>query len=493
MHRLMERLEQFGTPAVALVGDFMLDRYVYGDAERMSQEAPVPVLRVRTDRTEQRVGGAGNVALALRGLGVDVSCLGVLGDDRPGAEVLAMLADAAAETAGVIRSSDRPTSRKTRYVGLAQHRHPQHIIRVDEEDGAPLTGSTLEELRSALEAQLPRVNVVALEDYNKGVLTDHATPQLIAAARAAGKPVLVDPALLDDFSRYRGATLLTPNRYEASVASGVEIVDEDSLAQAGRRLLEVTGAEAIIITLDREGMAIASSDGLERVWHAQPRSVYDITGAGDMVLAVLSLAVAEGASLVEAAQLANVAGGLEVERFGVVPVSREEMLQEIGRQVGLRGSKTLAPGLLAGELERRRARGETVVFTNGCFDLLHLGHVKFLQQARELGSCLVVAINSDDSVRRVKGEGRPVLDSAQRQEILAAMECVDYVTVFNEDTPLGLVELLKPDVLVKGSVTTDVVGRDLVERYGGEVVTTPPLEGVSTSEIISRISGQGGG
>jgi D-beta-D-heptose 7-phosphate kinase/D-beta-D-heptose 1-phosphate adenosyltransferase len=492
MHRLMERLEQFGTPAVALVGDFMLDRYVYGDAERMSQEAPVPVLRVRTDRTEQRVGGAGNVAVALRGLGVGVSCLGALGDDRPGAEVLAMLADCGAETAGVIRTGDRPTSRKTRYVGLAQHRHPQHIIRVDEEDGQPLSSDTQAGLQTALEAQLPNVDVVALEDYNKGVLTDDATPQLIASARSAGKPVLVDPALLEDYSRYRGATLLTPNRYEASVASGVEIVDEDSLAEAGRRLLETTRAEAVMITLDREGMAIASVDGLRRVWHAQPRSVYDITGAGDMVLAVLSLAVAEGCGLEEAAQLANVAGGLEVERFGVVPVSREEMLQEIGRQVGLRGSKTLPAGLLAAELERRRARGEAVVLTNGCFDLLHVGHVKFLQQAREQGSCLVVAINSDDSVRRVKGEGRPVLDVQQRQEILAAMECVDYVTVFQEDTPLGLVELLKPDVLVKGSVTTDVIGRELVEAYGGQVVTTPPLEGVSTSEIISRISGQGG-
>jgi D-beta-D-heptose 7-phosphate kinase/D-beta-D-heptose 1-phosphate adenosyltransferase len=492
MHRLMERLEQFGSPAVALVGDFMLDRYVYGDAERMSQEAPVPVLRVRSDRTEQRVGGAGNVAVALRGLGVSVSCLGAVGDDRPGAEVLAMLADAAAGTDGIVSAPDRPTSRKTRYVGLAQHRHPQHIIRVDEENGQPLSGNTLAALQTALETQLPDIDVVALEDYNKGVLTDDTTPQLIATARSAGKPVLVDPALLEDYSRYRGATLLTPNRYEASVASGVEITDDETLAAAGRRLLSVTEADAVLITLDREGMAIASADGLERVWHAQPRSVYDITGAGDMVLAVLSLAVAEGAGLVEAAQLANVAGGLEVERFGVVPVSREEMLQEIGRQVGLRGSKTLSPGLLAGELERRRGRGETVVFTNGCFDLLHVGHVKFLQQARELGSCLVVAINSDASVSRIKGEGRPVLDVRQRQEILAAMECVDYVTVFDEDTPLSLVELLKPDVLVKGSVTKDVVGRELVERYGGEVVTTPPLEGVSTSEIISRISGQGG-
>jgi D-beta-D-heptose 7-phosphate kinase/D-beta-D-heptose 1-phosphate adenosyltransferase len=490
MHRLMERLEQLGQPRVALVGDFILDRYVYGHVERINPEAPVPVLR--TTRSESRVGGAGNVAAAAAALGCRISCLGVLGSDPTGGELTDLLTRAGADCSPMLVDPSRPTALKTRYVGLAQHRRAQQMIRIDDESTACLADALREQLAGRLKQLLPDVQALAVEDYNKGLLSDDSTPQLIALARRAEVPVTVDPACIDDYSRYRGATVLTPNRYEASIASGVEIDGDESLDRAGQILLDAAKAQAVVITLDREGAYLVTRDGSMSFPHARPRNVYEVSGAGDVVLAVITLALAEGCPLEQAVPLANVAGGLEVERFGFVPVTRPEMLEELGRMVGLRGSKVLAPDVLAGELKRRRDDGETVVLTNGCFDLLHVGHVRFLQQARELGSLLVVAINSDESVARVKGPGRPVLDQHQRAEVLAAMECVDYVTVFDEDTPEAIIRALSPDVLVKGSATDVVVGREIVESRGGKVVVTPPTEGVSTTEIITRISSHSG-
>ncbi len=489
MQELAELIKGFGSPQVTLVGDFMLDRYVYGDTDRLSQEAPVPVLKVV--RSESRTGGAGNVAAGIVSLGGRVSCIGLLGTDARAAELAGLLSEKGADISSLLHLPDRPTTVKTRYIGLAQHKNAQQMIRVDEEVVENISDETQQSLIDAVIEKLADSSVLSLQDHNKGLFTDDGTPKLIAAAKKAGAKIVVDPALIDDYGRYRGATLLTPNRFEAAMATGIQISDAASLAQAAQSILDTTEAEAVMITLDREGIFLLrrGQDG-ERIL-AKPRSVYDGTGAGDAVLAMLSVAIAEGCDFAEAAALANIAGGLEVERFGVVPIRRDEIIDEFRRAIGLRGRKVLARKPLADELAERKANGEVVVFTNGCFDLLHLGHVGYLRQARELGSCLVVAINSDQSVHRLKGTSRPIIGQTERAEMLGALECVDYVTIFDEDTPIPLLELLRPDLLIKGGTTPVVVGQDVVEAYGGEVRTLDLVDGLSTTKIIDRIVANG--
>jgi len=489
MDHLIERLAHLGSPRVAVVGDFMLDRYVYGYADRLSPESPVPVLNVIN--REDCCGGAGNVAAAVAALGGRADCVGTIGQDEAGQKLASLLAAVGCGTENLLRLADRRTTVKTRCVGLAQHRHAQQMLRVDEEDTSPLGSTAWHELTQSLRRALPSCDLVALEDYNKGVFPPELTPELIRAARDAGKSVLVDPACIRDYGRYHGCSLLTPNRYEAELASGVKIQDNRSLAEAAAKVMQAAASEAVVITMDKEGCYVRTRGGQGVRVPTRPRQVYDVTGAGDQVLAMLAVALGGGCSLEESAALANVAGGLEVERFGVVAITRAEVADELRRMVGLRGSKVMDRPALALEVQRRKRLGQTVVFTNGCFDLLHMGHVRYLRQARELGHCLVVAINSDAGVARLKGPNRPVISQGERAEMLAALECVDCVTVFGEDTPCELLELLRPDVLVKGGTTPVVVGREIVEGYGGRVLTTPAVEGLSTTQIIDRIMAGG--
>ena len=485
MRQLVDSIEGLGSPRLALLGDFMLDRYVYGDVERISPEAPVPVLKGL--RTDVRAGGAGNVATAILALGGKVTCVGVRGDDPEGEELVKLLVAAGGETHRLIRLADQRTIIKTRFVGLAQHRNEQQILRVDNDPVSAIPENVHASILSTVGKEVGGSALLAVQDHDKGVITDETGPKLIAAGREAGVPVVVDPARLKGYERYRGATLLTPNRYEVQIATGIEVADDASLAAAARRVLDVTGAEAVIITLDREGSFLLRRDGASKRLATRPRTVCDGTGAGDETLAMLSVAMAAGSDCEQAAALANVAGGLEVERFGVVPITRHEVLEELQRAAGLRGVKIVSREQLAQDVAQRRRRGQTIAFTNGCFDLLHMGHVRYLQQARRLASCLIVAINSDDSARRLKGPGRPIIGADERAEMLSALECVDYVTVFDEDTPIPLLELLRPDVLAKGGTTPHVVGRELVEGYGGRALTLDLVAGLSTTEIIDRI------
>jgi len=485
MHDLIELLEGFGSPRVVLVGDYMLDRYVYGDVERISPEAPVPVLKVV--RSECRTGAAGNVARAIVALGGRVTCVGAIGQDPAGDQLSELLRSAGAETSSLMRLGDRPTTVKTRYVGLAQHKNPHQILRVDEERTDELSDEARRSIKAAVKSRLSEKPIIAFQDHDKGLLDESNAPGIIAEARKAGCVVVVDPAVIDDYRRYRGATLLTPNRYEASLAAGTPITDDASLENAARRILLSADADAVAVTLDMEGIFLLQRDSPGRRLSSRPREAYDGTGAGDEVLAAMAVALGAGCDFAQAAALANEAGGLEVERFGVVPVTRREIINEIRRTLGLRGSKLMERAALADELARRRAGGERVVFTNGCFDLLHMGHVRYLRAARELGSCLVVAVNSGRSVRELKGAGRPVIGQDERAEMLASLECVDYVTIFDEDTPIPLIELLRPELLVKGGSTPIVVGAEIVEAYGGKVMTLDLVAGASTTEIINRI------
>lgn len=487
---LSHHVHALGGKQVLLVGDLILDRYVYGDAERISPEAPVPVLRVV--ETRDAVGGSGNVAACLRALGCEVVCCGITGADAHGETLRPLLEALGADTSGVAVDASRPTTTKTRMVGLAQHRHRQQLLRVDEEDAGPLSEASTKTLLDKVLGKIDACDVVCLEDYDKGVVSEPIAQTIIAAATHAGKPVLVDPARLDDYARYRGADIITPNRDELSIAVGRRLTSIEEVAGGASSLLAGCGFQTVIATVDRDGSVVVKKG--EKPCHLPtvPRSVYDNTGAGDAVLAMLAAAIACGADVVEAAKLANIAGGLEVERFGCVPISANEILAELRLEDRDRNGKLRSVDELVAELQLRRDRGETCVFTNGCFDILHAGHVDYLKKARKQGSLLVVGLNSDASVRVLgKGDDRPVNEFADRASVLSAMSCVDYVVGFEEATPETLIRKLRPDVLVKGEdwAGKGVVGADFVEKHGGRVVLVPLLEGRSTSGLIDRIRG----
>jgi D-beta-D-heptose 7-phosphate kinase / D-beta-D-heptose 1-phosphate adenosyltransferase len=490
---LIDLVQQLGQPRVLVVGDLMLDRYVWGDAERISQEAPVILLHA--DRREERLGGASSVATMLRALGARVSLAGVIGTDFDGARLRQMLLDLGVDHEGVVTDAERPTTVKERYIGRAQHRHPQQMIRVDYETRTPLGAVIEKELCTVIGQQVRRADIVLISDYDKGVCTPGLLAYVISAAKARGVRVLADPVRGGDYRKYHGCSAITPNRLEASLAAGVNIQSAAEALEAGKQLCERLDLEAAIITLDRDGMALVHTDGRSDVFPTRPRQVYDITGAGDMVLSVLGMTLAAGSDYAPAIRLANIAGGLEVEKIGVATVTRDEILRDVLRGAGAVTGQT--PGLekvlgreaLVHELTSRRRLGQRVAFTNGCFDVLHAGHVQYLQEARAQADLLVVGLNSDAGVRALKGDGRPVNDVEARSLVLAGLQCVDYVTVFDEPTPLELIRCLRPEVLVKGADyhKDQVVGAEFVESCGGRVYLAPLREGVSTTRLLEKL------
>ncbi len=485
-HDLIRRVETWGHPRILVLGDLILDRYVWGYAERISQEAPVPLLRA--DHREHRLGGAASVATMLRALGAEVRLIGGVGDDGEALLVRRLLADLAIDDRLVFTLPDRPTTLKERYIGRAQDRHPQQMIRVDYEVRDPIPGPVEADLIARLPEAVAGADIVLISDYDKGVCTPRLLAALIDAGRAAGVRVLADPIRGSDYSRYRGVHCMTPNRLEAQLATGLTIARPDDALAVGRRLVEALGMESVLVTLDRDGMALVRADGRAELVPTRPRQVYDITGAGDMVLSVVGLCLACGADYDEAAALGNIAGGLEVEKIGVALLTREEILRDLIVHHRPEALKRLDRDALRREVDRLRRAGQTIVFTNGCFDLLHVGHVRLLRQASALGDFLIIGLNSDASVRRLKGPTRPVQDEDCRAELLAALECVDAVTVFEDDTPLGLIEAIAPDVLVKGGDyrPEEVVGRAEVEAAGGRLVLIPLVAGHSTTSLVNR-------
>ncbi|MGN6367302.1 MAG: D-glycero-beta-D-manno-heptose 1-phosphate adenylyltransferase [Phycisphaerae bacterium] len=490
-HDLIALVEKFGRPRIMLVGDVMVDEYIYGNAERLSPEAPVPV--VQEKYREQRAGGAGNVAAGLAALGAEVLCVSVCGDDFQGRLLRELFAAIKVNTEGLLACADRPTTAKIRLVGLAQHRHPQQMLRLDQETTTGVTAEQEEKLLAFIRGQLLSCAALALEDYNKGLLSASLSQKIIAIARELKKPVLVDPALISDYSKYDGASTITPNRFEAEKASGLKLSDspEDAPALA-KALLEKHRLETCLLTLDRHGMYLLERGKEGEPIPTRPRNVYDVTGAGDMVLASMTMAVACGATWSQAAAIANIAGGLEVEKFGIVPITKEEIIDELHRMDTDSRGKERTAAQLAKELGRRRKANpeQKVVFTNGVFDILHAGHVQYLEFSRKQGDLLIVGVNSDESVKRLKGSTRPVNTLADRMAVLAGLQAVDYVVSFGEDTPAELIAQVQPDVLVKGEDYSgkEVVGREVVEGRGGKVVLAPFLAGRSTTNTIKRIS-----
>lgn len=491
MDPLLDHLARWKPFRALVVGDFMLDQLLYGDAERLSADAPVPILHVT--ESEDRPGGAANVCLDLVALKGSVEALGVTGDDPHGAALGEALRSRRVGSAGLIADPSRPTTVKQNLIGRAQARHPQKMFRVDFESTEPLDPQVVACLLAAFEKSLPSADVVCIEDYDKGVCTEDLCQGVIALSRRAGKPVFVDPARLTDYSKYRGASAITPNRTEAETATGLathgQAAPEHNLRLA-EALLERLDLDAVVLTLDRHGALLLERGGQSVAVPTVARQVYDVTGAGDMFLAGLAAARANAIPWADAVRFANAAAGLEVEIFGVEPIPLERVHHSLLELTSKYTGKLRTPAQAVIEANARRAAGGKVVFTNGCFDVLHAGHVSLLERAKGAGDFLVVGLNDDDSVRRLKGPSRPVNHQEDRARVLGALDCVGAVVLFSEDTPIELIKAIKPDVLVKGGDYTKdrVVGADVVEALGGKVVLIDLVEGRSTSATIRRLT-----
>ncbi len=467
----------FDEVRVLVVGDVMLDRYWYGAASRISPEAPVPVVRV--DECEERPGGAGNVAINIAALGAHTILLGLTGGDEAAGTLERSLVAAGVEC----RFQEiEAASTITKLRVLSRH---QQLIRLDFEDGFDRTGN--DALHAEYEESLVQADVVVLSDYGKGTL--HRVERFIASARDAGKPVLVDPKG-GDFSPYRGATMITPNLAEFEAVAG-PCSSEQELVGRSARMIERLGLRALLVTRGEHGMTLMQAGRPELHLPAQAREVFDVTGAGDTVVAVLSAAMAAGLDLPRATALANRAAGIVVGKLGAATVSVPEL------RTSLRRGEDAGFGVLSEEqlliiAAEARGRGERIVMTNGCFDILHAGHVSYLAAARQLGDRLIVAVNDDASVRRLKGEGRPVNSLERRMSVLAGLESVDWVVPFSEDTPEAIVCRLSPDVLVKGGDyrTSEIAGHECVQANGGRVVALEYSDGCSTTAIIDAIRRQ---
>ncbi len=474
-------LERYSTVRVWVVGDLMLDEYVVGAVDRISPEAPVPVVKVRD--TEYRLGGAANVARQAAVLGARVSLAGAVGLDAAGEQLLRLCHEAGIDTRAVIALEGRATTRKLRVLG-----HHQQLLRLDWEDVAPCAAPATVRMISKL-VEEPRPDAVILSDYAKGVLT----PETIAAVaqRRAGEPVIVDPKSRD-FTRYRGATLITPNLRELEAASRrpIDPDDQESITAAARPLVEQLSLEAMIVTLGDRGMLLVPAAGPPVRVPAAKHDVYDVTGAGDTAIAVLALSLATQAPLLSAVHIANAAAGVSVGQVGAVAVDLNSIRNALAARPD---GKILHRDALAARAASWRMAGKRIVFTNGCFDLLHSGHLALLESAAKLGDVLVLAINGDDSVRRLKGAERPLVPQAERAALLAALSYVDAVTVFDEDTPLETLQAVRPHVLVKGADyrPDQIVGREFVESNGGRVALVPLVPDKSTSALVERIRGSG--
>lgn len=481
--RVDETLKRFGRQKILVVGDIMLDRYVRGAVERISPEAPVPVLRVEGE--ESAAGGAGNVAVNLRTLGAKVELVGSVGKDREGDEVLRLLGENGIGTSGVLRDGDKHTTTKTRLIA-----GNQQIARIDSETVSGKDGKAGKALLKSVERALARFKPkgIIISDYSKGALNDSLISHVIGLAKKSGIFVTVDPKG-DNFARYRGADAITPNLKEAEHASGIKITDERTLGKASGKIMKETEADFVIITRGAAGISYFSRSGESGTVPSHPVEVFDVTGAGDTAASVFTLSYLASRKLEESVRIANAAAGIVVSRIGTSSVTKSDLDAHFAREEEKEKSKIRTRGALAKTLASLRAKGRSVVFTNGCFDLFHTGHLKLLREAGKLGDALVVAINSDRSVRRLKGPGRPYIDEADRALLIAALDCVDYICVFDEDTPLELIKELKPVVLVKGGDYSreDIVGGDFVESTGGRVAIVPLIKGMSTSQLAEKI------
>jgi D-beta-D-heptose 7-phosphate kinase/D-beta-D-heptose 1-phosphate adenosyltransferase len=480
LHKVIRLIEgDWRNTRVLVVGDVMLDRYIWGDVERISPEAPVPI--VHAIHRNERPGGAANVAMNISGLGSKASLFGFAGDDEDGNALAACLRDAGI-VSELTRLGTHPTTAKLRILS-----GKQQMLRLDTEQVAGYPAEAYAALIARVEAAMDSADAVVLSDYAKGGLTEEVCQRVITAAGKRKIPVLVDPKQRD-FSRYRGATAICPNLQELSVVLGIPAKDTDALLAAGQSLVTELGLQYLVATMSDKGIAVLTGNS-GFIAPAVARQVFDVSGAGDTVIATLALAFASGLGMETAVQLANVAAGIVVGKVGTVPVNRDELLTSLMPEIGLQAEeKVLTLDPLKVRIAAWRSTGQKIVFTNGCFDLLHIGHITLLEDARREGDRLIVAINSDASVRDLKGPARPIVGERERGRILAALAAVDAVIVFDDPTPLRLIVELKPDVIVKGGDYNEdnVVGAAEVRSWGGRVRIVPTVEGFSTTRLIEK-------
>ena len=478
----------FTNVVVLCIGDVMLDRFVHGEIERISPEAPIPIIRLT--RTEEMLGGAGNVAHNIATLGGQALLLGLVGDDGSGDTLQRLGTHIPGIEPHYVRTGHRPTICKTRFIASRQQ-----VVRADEESRLPLQPEEEAGLLSAVDAEIGRAAAVILSDYGKGVLAPALIAHVMRAAQARGIGVFVDPKS-DDFRRYRGATCITPNLKELSLAAGLPVADEAGVELAARKVMADAEASAILATRSERGMVLVQRDGPSHSVPALAREVFDVSGAGDTVIASLTLAYASGLSLEQSMHIANAAAGVVVSKLGTATATVGEVLQELERQDQASGHELPGLNSLAATkalVDRWRRQGLRVGFTNGCFDIIHPGHVALLKAARSACDRLVIALNTDASVSRLKGPTRPINDLQHRAQVIAAIQYVDCVVSFDEPTPLDLIQQLQPDVLVKGADwrLEDVVGADVVHAAGGHVLLAKLVPGQSTTMVVERIRAAG--
>ncbi|MBI2485693.1 MAG: D-glycero-beta-D-manno-heptose-7-phosphate kinase [Deltaproteobacteria bacterium] len=477
-------LENFPKLRILVIGDVMLDRYFWGDVQRISPEAPVPILKVSGENLS--LGGAANVAKNLRSLGATVEIFGIIGRDGEGENLIALLKQIQIDSKGIISDLKNLTATKTRLIA-----ENQQIARIDKEETSPISDKVKNHIMRAftksVEENTP--HGIIISDYAKGLIREDLSNEIIQLARRKGIFVCIDPKG-KDFNKYKGANVITPNQKETEELCGFPIEDDKTLKRAAEILIEQTDAEGVLITRGRHGISFYVKGTHEiKTIHSDAREVFDVTGAGDTVVSAFTLSYITSKSWEDSVRIANCAAGIVVGRIGTATVTQQELSERFNYSQYLSNNKILTRDLLSKTVFRLKEEGKRIVFTNGCFDLFHIGHLKLLKQAKEMGDVLVVGINSEDSAKRLKGEGRPFIGENDRVNIIAALDCVDYVVVFEEDTPLDLIKVLKPDLIVKGgdySLDT-VVGKNFVESYGGKVFIIPLVEGVSTSLLVDKI------
>jgi len=480
-------LSRFDRCHVLVIGDLMIDEYLWGEVDRISPEAPVQVVSLLRDSTT--LGGAGNVVNNLVALGARVAVAAVVGAGANGDLLIKMLRELDVDTTGLIQDPTRPTTRKTRVIG-----GHQHVLRIDRETKQEISEAEGKQLAEFVTDRIHSFDVILISDYGKGLLSETVLRQVIQVARENKKPMIIDPKGLN-FKKYAEATAITPNKREASLAAGVEIVDDASLMVAGQKLLHEIRVQQVLMTCGKHGMVLFE-DGKKPHWiTAEVRQVFDVSGAGDTVLAVLGLGLASGLSFRHAAALANVAAGIVVGKVGTATVSREELQRAIEPSLDAWSAKQKTLPDLIPIAQRLGAEGKTIVMTNGCFDLLHVGHIQLLSASKKMGDVLIVAIDDDESVRALKGTDRPIVAAQERVRIISALDCVDYVTLFSTKELEGLIEAIRPNILTKGSnySTDTVIGRQMVEKFGGRVALLPITESVSSTKIIDQIKGNRSG
>ena len=495
-------ISKFDGCHLLVVGDLMLDEYLWGDVDRISPEAPVQVVSINTE--DFALGGAGNVVNNIVALGAKVSVVGVMGTGRNGQLLLNKFNELGVDTTGIIEEPGRTTTQKTRIIAANQQ-----VLRIDRETDKTISDPTINKMTRFIEDNIARVDVVLISDYGKGLITKDLLSRWLSPTLPGPDMPWVSPKGLD-FSKYSGASLLTPNKKEAALASGVDIVNDSSLEMAADNILHNIHLDKLLITCGKDGMVLFEKNRSPYRVRAEARQVFDVSGAGDTVLAVLGLAVASGLSIKDSVSVANTAAGIVVGKVGTATVSKQELASALKIVMGKVGTAPVSNQELAsanksddnrlpskykallelpsliGELKKK---GNRIVLTNGCFDLLHVGHILLFSASKQLGDILIVAIDDDDSVKTLKGPGRPVLNSKERVRILSALDAVDYVVVFSSQELIKLIEIIQPDVLTKGSNYTsrEVFGRERVEQLGGRVVLIPVSEDISSTRIINDI------